>query len=83
MAKEAEKTTKRMVKVHLFKDNKDYKDDVFVCINGKSYAVKRGVDVEVPEAVAKVLEASQIQDGKAADLMAKAQDEFKENADKH
>lgn len=79
----AAEKAKNMVKIQLFKDNKDYKDDVFVGINGKSYAVKRGVEVEVPEAVAKVLKASQIQDGKAADLMAKAQDEFKENADKH
>lgn len=79
----AAEKAKKMVKIQLFKDNKDYKDDVFVCINGKGYAVKRGVEVEVPEAVAKVLKASQIQDGKAADLMAKAQDEFKEESDKH
>lgn len=32
------------------------KDDVFVGINGKTYLIKRGVEVEVPENVAKVLE---------------------------
>lgn len=32
------------------------KDDVNVIINGKSYLIKRGVEVEVPLSVAKVLE---------------------------
>lgn len=31
------------------------KQDVYVAVNGKSYLVKRGVDVEVPECVAEVL----------------------------
>ena len=31
------------------------KDDVFVGINGKRYLVKRGVEVAVPAAVARVL----------------------------
>ena len=32
------------------------KDDVYVCVNGKSYQIKRGVEVEVPVGVAKILE---------------------------
>ena len=32
------------------------KDDVFVGLNGKTYLIKRGVVVDVPEGVAKVLE---------------------------
>ena len=32
------------------------KDDVYVCLNGKSYLIKRGVEVEVPYGVAKILE---------------------------
>ena len=32
------------------------KDDVYVGLNGKSYLIKRGVEVEVPEGVAKILE---------------------------
>ncbi len=32
------------------------KDDVFVGLNGKTYLIKRGVPVDVPEGVAKVLE---------------------------
>ena len=32
------------------------KDDVYVAINGKSYLIKRGETVEVPEDVVEVLE---------------------------
>lgn len=36
--------------------SKNEKDDVFVAVNGKRYQIKRGVAVEVPWNVAKVLE---------------------------
>ncbi|RHS85529.1 hypothetical protein DW922_11570 [Clostridium sp. AM42-4] len=45
-----------MVKRRLFKDNDKYQADVFVCVNGKAYTIKRGVDVEMPEEVAEVLD---------------------------
>lgn len=32
------------------------KDDVYVCVNGSSYQIKRGETVEVPESVAEVLQ---------------------------
>lgn len=32
------------------------KDDVIVVLNGKSYLIKRGCEVEVPYGVAKILE---------------------------
>lgn len=32
------------------------KDDVYVAINGKSYLIKRGIEVQVPAAVVEVLE---------------------------
>lgn len=32
------------------------KDDVFVGVNGRTWLIKRGVDVEVPECVAEVLQ---------------------------
>lgn len=32
------------------------KDDVYVCVNGKPYLIKRGVEVEVPDYVAEVLQ---------------------------
>jgi hypothetical protein len=31
-------------------------DDVYVAVNGKSYLIKRGVEVEVPASVAEVLQ---------------------------
>ncbi|MBQ3021950.1 MAG: hypothetical protein IJD91_01305 [Clostridia bacterium] len=74
----AEKKTEKLTKIKLFKDEGRYKDDVFVCVNGKPYAVKRGVEVEVPVSVAKVIEASEKQDGKTATLIQKEQDKFKE-----
>lgn len=47
---------KKMVKRRLFKDNDKYQGDVFVCVNGKAYTIKRGADVEIPEEVAEVLD---------------------------
>ena len=32
------------------------KDDVYVCVNGSSYQIKRGEAVEVPDYVAEVLQ---------------------------
>lgn len=32
------------------------KEDVFVGLNGKNYLIKRGVEVEVPAGVARILE---------------------------
>ena len=50
-----------MVKVHLHKtenpEDRDYKDK-FVCINGRTFQITRGVDAEVPYNVALVLQQS-------------------------
>ncbi len=35
---------------------KTEKDDVYVCLNGYPYLIQRGVEVEVPRGVAKILE---------------------------
>ena len=51
-----------MVKIELFKDSGKYKDDVTVGLNGKIYRIQRGVPVEVPRAVAEILDHSKIQD---------------------
>ena len=32
------------------------KDDVYVALNGKSYLIKRGVEVEVPKGIVEILE---------------------------
>ena len=50
---ETNKTKKVKIRLPLTRTEKD---DVFVGLNGKTYLIKRGVDVEVPEGVAKILE---------------------------
>lgn len=62
-------TKEKMVKIHLFKDNKNYNGDVFVAVNGRTFQVQRGVDVEVPECVAEVLRNSETQNAEAVRLM--------------
>ena len=62
------------VRVRLFKDNGRYMSDLFVSVNGMNYQIRRGVDVEVPAAVAEVLEHSQQQDDRTAARIAAAED---------
>lgn len=50
------------VPVMLMKDNKRYKDDVTVTVNGINYQIQRGVTVTVPRCVALVLERSHSQE---------------------
>ena len=56
----ADKTEKK-VKIRLFKDNGRYSGDMFVGVNGRTWQIKRGVDVEVPECVAEVIHNAEIQ----------------------
>lgn len=44
----------KMVKVRIPRTSKN-QEDVFVGVNMKTYLIKRGVEVEVPESVAEVL----------------------------
>ena len=62
------------VRIKLFKDNGRYKGDLFVSVNGVNYQIRRGVEVEVPRAVAEVLEHSQRQDDLTAARIAAAED---------
>ena len=50
------------VTVNLFLDNDKYKEDVIVSVNGKTWQIQRGVDVQVPRYVAEVLDNSMKQD---------------------
>ncbi len=59
----------KMVKIRLFKDKKNYSSDVFVAVNGRTFQIQRGVDVEVPECVAEVLRNSEAQNAEAVRLM--------------
>lgn len=65
-AVQAEPTEEKdTVVIRLFKDNQRYKAPVFVGVNGVTYLVQRGVGVEVPKAVAEVLEHSEEMDNAA------------------
>lgn len=56
----------KMVKVRLFKDSTNYVDDVFVAVNGETYQIQRGIEVEVPDYVKAVLDLSEKQDNETA-----------------
>ena len=48
----------KTVKIKLHRDRKD-QEDLFVCVNERTWIVKRGVEVEVPECVAEVIRNSE------------------------
>lgn len=66
------KSERKMVKRRLFKDNDKYQGNVFVCVNGTAYSIERGVEVEIPEEVAEVLDNAENQLLSASDTMEKA-----------
>lgn len=46
--------TEKKVKIRI-PISRDQQDDVFVAVNGRTWLIKRGVEVEVPECVVEVL----------------------------
>ena len=50
----AEKVKEKMIKIRIPRTKAD-QEDVFVSVNARTWLVKRGVEVEVPECVAEVL----------------------------
>lgn len=71
--KAVEKDTMDTQVIHLFKDSQRYKAPVFVGVNGETYLIQRGVDVEVPKAVAEVLRHSEEMDNAAMARIAEAE----------
>ena len=65
----------RLVKIKLIKDNDKYSEDVTVVVNGTTFGIQRGVEVEVPYYVAEVLRNSEKADEetetKISELVAK------------
>ena len=59
----------KKVEIRLIKDKDRYKDDVIVNVNGKAWQIKRGVYVSVPRYIAEVIESSEKQDERTADLI--------------
>lgn len=69
---------KKMVPVELFRDNGKYKNDIYVCVNGKPWNVPRGKRVEIPESHAEVIQRSMQQDDATTNMMRKYQDDWQE-----
>lgn len=75
-AKREERPVK-MVTVELYKD-KNTKRDVFVSVNGKTYQIQRGVQVEVPDFVKEVLDNMKKMDNLAMERVEQAVRNFDE-----
>ena len=52
--KATETAKEKLVKIRIPRE-RDRQDDVFVCINGRTWLIKRGVEVDVPECVAEAI----------------------------
>ena len=69
-----------LVEIELFRDSKDYKDNVFVAVNGESCVIARGRKVKIKKKFADVIENSMRQDIRTARLMDDKADEFLRDA---
>lgn len=69
----AEEQEKDTVVIRLFKDSHRYSEPVFVGVNGETYLVQRGVPVEVPKAVAEVLQHSEEMENAAMEKITAAE----------
>lgn len=72
----------RKVTIKLFKDNGKYKDDMIVGLNGRIWQIKRGVEVEVPWAVAEIIRESLEQDQATAELIMQEEQNFHDNVER-
>ena len=68
--------TPRRVRIKLYKDRGKYSQDVLVIVNGMSYLIQRGVEVEVPYEVAEVLKNSDDLRAQTVDMMDDMSSEF-------
>ena len=68
------------VEVKLFKDNDRYKDDVYVAINGKNCVVRRGEWTRIRRKFAMLLDQSEIQDLRTAEMIAGEGEKFRRAA---
>ena len=75
-AKEYEDYLNEYISVKLFRDQDKYRDDVYVAVNGQNCIIKRGEWVKIKRKFALVLDASEIQDMKTAELIENEQKSF-------
>ena len=77
----ANKWLEEPVTIQLFKDGKDYKDDLYVSVNNKRWQIKRGLPVTVPRKVSLQVADSEIQSIKAAEYSDQKQNEYQKAVD--
>lgn len=58
MSEIATKAKEKMVKIKLARAPKGEDNFMLVSLNGKGYRIQRGVEVEVPEAIAEIIQKS-------------------------
>ena len=75
--KEQEGWLNEYVEIKLFKDNDKYKDDVYVSINGKNCVVRRGEWTRIRRKFAMLLDQSEIQDLRTAQLIEGESEKFR------
>jgi hypothetical protein len=75
-----EEYMKEPVTIKLFKDNGKYKDDVYVCVNDKSYLIRRGVEVTVPRFIEQTLKNSLSQDEYVASLVERLSTDYEKSS---
>ena len=73
----AEAYLNEYVAVKLFRDNDRYRDDVYVAVNGQNCVIKRGEWVRIKRTLALVLDQSEIQDMKTAEMLEAEQNRFR------
>jgi hypothetical protein len=75
-----EEYMRQPVTIKLFKDNGKYKDDVYVCVNDKSYLIRRGAEVTVPRFIEQALKNSLAQDEYVASLVERLTTDYEKNS---
>ncbi len=75
-AREYEDYLNEYISVKLFKDNDRYRDDVYVAVNGQNCIIKRGEWVKIKRKFALVIDSSEIQDMRTAELIENEQRRF-------
>jgi len=77
MQREQENWLNEYVEIKLFKDNDKYKDDVYVAINGKNCVIRRGEWTRIRRKFALLLDQSEVQDLRTAEMIAGEGEKFR------
>lgn len=70
----------KKVRIKLFKDGREYKDPLYVAVNGHNFVIERGVEVEVPRYVEEVIKNMESQNILVSELVAAAEKKLEDGA---